>query len=53
VYDFASSSTQTLVRVPSSPSRRSLAVSPDGRSILYSRVEKQESDLMIIEDLGE
>ena len=53
VYDFASSTSSTLVRVPSFPSRRSLAVSPDGMSILYSRIDKLESDLMIIEDLGE
>ena len=53
---FGSSRLLTVARFPNEghvrPTGPSFAVSPDGRWILYSRVERAESDLMLIDNFG-
>ncbi len=48
--DLATGEVHNLLRFPSRPSRRSLAMSPDSRSVLYSRMDNVQSDLMVIDD---
>jgi Tol biopolymer transport system component len=53
--EFDSGRLSTIARFPNDgrvrprPSGSSFAVSPDGRSILYSRVAREESDLMLVD----
>lgn len=48
-YDFSEEHLVPIARVPNI-AVPSLAVSPDGRSFLYSRVEQRVSDLMLLEN---
>jgi Tol biopolymer transport system component/DNA-binding winged helix-turn-helix (wHTH) protein len=48
LYDFASGGIESVTRIPNIAAP-SLAVSPDGRSILYARVEKSVGDLMLVD----
>lgn len=47
--DFSTGQTRTVVDLGREPFS-GLSLSPDGRSLLYSRVESRESDLMLVED---
>jgi hypothetical protein len=53
---FESARVDTVARFPNGGRLRqtgpSFAVSPDGQWILYSRVEREEADLMLIDNLG-
>ncbi|MDX1531482.1 MAG: winged helix-turn-helix domain-containing protein [Rhodothermales bacterium] len=49
-YDFATGTRQRLAAIPNIASP-SLTLSPDGRSVLYARVERSESDLMLVEGI--
>jgi Tol biopolymer transport system component/DNA-binding winged helix-turn-helix (wHTH) protein len=56
-FEFGSPQVRTIARFPNGgrvrPTGPSFSVSPDGRWILYSRVEREESDLMLIENFGQ
>ena len=48
-YAFADRSTRIIARLDK-PACLGFALSPDGRSFLYSQLEQQPSDLMLVEN---
>jgi hypothetical protein len=48
-FDFATGKIKTIANVEK-PWNYGLAVSPDGRYILYSRIDQQDSDVMLVEN---
>jgi Tol biopolymer transport system component len=48
-YDFSNGSTTEVFR-PAKPLSVGLAVSPDGRHLLYSQIDREGSDLMLVEN---
>jgi Tol biopolymer transport system component/DNA-binding winged helix-turn-helix (wHTH) protein len=51
-FNFATNQTTSVATVERMPPRRtpSLAISPDGRWILYTQVDRDESDIMLVEN---
>jgi Tol biopolymer transport system component/DNA-binding winged helix-turn-helix (wHTH) protein len=49
-YSFATGWSSPVARLDDVPERRLLAVSPDGRVLLYTHVDRDESDLLLVED---
>jgi serine/threonine protein kinase len=49
-YDFRTRQSRAVAPVAASPGPRGLAVSPDGRTILYTNRDAAGSDLMLVED---
>jgi Tol biopolymer transport system component len=49
-YDFSSRATKQVLRLPQAPaSGGGLSVSPDGRWLLYTRTDDEQSDIMLAE----
>ncbi|HWR49724.1 MAG TPA: hypothetical protein VN428_01360, partial [Bryobacteraceae bacterium] len=49
-YDFASRSTRLIAELPK-PFGQGFSVSPDGRRLLYTQIDQEDSDILMIENL--